>query len=74
MPAASGFDHASTTNQIAHAASPPTLAKNARMGHPQAGMVQILKGRPPARPKASGNFSIAGLMPLEELEAHLRTD
>lgn len=25
----------STTNQIAHAASQPTLAKNARMGHPQ---------------------------------------
>jgi len=26
------------------------------------------------RPKASVNFRIAGLMPLEELEAHLRTD
>jgi len=30
-----GFDRAATTNQIAHTASPPTLAKNARMGHPR---------------------------------------
>jgi hypothetical protein len=35
MPAPSAFDHVSTTNQIAHAASPPTLAKNVRMGHPR---------------------------------------
>jgi hypothetical protein len=35
MPAPRGFDHVSATNQIAQAASPPTLAKNARMGHPQ---------------------------------------
>src|SRR5271166_4910669 len=34
MHASSGFDHAATANQIAQAASPPTLAKNARMGHP----------------------------------------
>ena len=35
MHASSGFDHAATTNQIARAASPPTLARNARMGHPR---------------------------------------
>ncbi len=28
------FGYAARTNQIARAASPPTLAKNARMGHP----------------------------------------
>jgi hypothetical protein len=41
----------SQQNQIAHAASPPTLAKNARMGHPSMGMVhaKIVKGGP-ARP------------------------
>jgi len=39
------------TNQIAHAASPPTLAKNARMGHPLLEMVhtEIAKGGPPAQ-------------------------
>jgi hypothetical protein len=37
MPAQRWIDYdapASKTNQIAQAASPPTLAKNARMGHP----------------------------------------
>ena len=34
MTAPSGFVTRPQPNQIAHAASPPTLAKNARMGHP----------------------------------------
>ena len=40
-----------TTNQIAHAVPPPTLARNARMGHPRVGVVRakILKGGPPAK-------------------------
>jgi len=32
MPVPSGFDHTPQQNQMADAASPPTLAKNARMG------------------------------------------
>jgi hypothetical protein len=35
MRASRAFDSATTTNHVARAASPPTLAKNARMGHPQ---------------------------------------
>ncbi len=34
MHASRAFDRSTTTNHIAHAALPPTLAKNARMGHP----------------------------------------
>ena len=34
MHAPSGFGDAVRANHMAHAASPPTLAKNARMGHP----------------------------------------
>jgi hypothetical protein len=50
MPAPSGFDHVSKTSQIAHAASPPNLAKIARMGHPQAECCtqRIVKGGPSA--------------------------
>ena len=40
-------------NHVAHAASRPTLAKNARMGHPQWEWCtqRSLKGGPPARPR-----------------------
>ena len=45
------FDHASYTNQIAHAASPPTLAKKRKDGAPPVGTVQarIVQGGPPAQ-------------------------
>jgi hypothetical protein len=47
MHASSGFAHAATTNQIARAASQPTLAKNARMGHPPWEWCNARMGHPP---------------------------
>jgi hypothetical protein len=63
MPAPSGLITYPQQNQIAHAASPPTLAKqNARIGHPQWGMVRakIVKGGPPASAKRGRSASTHG--------------
>ena len=50
MPAQVCYPCRVITNQIAHAASPPTLAKTARMGHPLSKWCTqtITKGGPPA--------------------------
>ncbi len=46
-------------NQLAHAASLPTLAKNARMGHPQWEWCtqRIVKGGPPAKYVQEGSYA-----------------
>jgi hypothetical protein len=54
MHASSGLDRAATRNHMAQAASPPTLAKNARMGHPlweRCRQKPLKAGHPPGESK-----------------------